>query len=395
MKTTQNRLKQIAGKVMALALVMLAPVTLMAQDGVSEAAMSDTTKASILVGMLVFQVILLFTVSGIIRSLTGSKELWKNFNMPKASGLSATLVLVVFTGAKAFAQDVASAEQGFVLDSGLENLLLVLNGVLLLAIIYLLSTLRGLVSTLTDAEKSAEELVEDKSWLGSIMHGMTDAVPVEEEEDILTDHDYDGIQELDNNLPPWWILGFYITIGCAVLYIGYYEFYLGGNISQQEYRAEVVAAEEAKEAYLATLGNSIDESNVEYITDASALAEGKSIYDANCVACHGGGGEGGVGPNLTDQYWLHGGGITDVFKTIKYGVPAKGMIPWEDQLTPPQMQQVASYVLTLKGTNPPNPKEPQGEIWEEEAAAPVEETQADSANTAEETANQDMAALAQ
>lgn len=386
---------QAASKAMVLASVMLAPASLMAQDGVAEAAMSDTTKASILVGMLVFQVILLFTVSGIIRSLTSSKELWKNFGMPKASGSAATFVLVVFTGVNAFAQDAASQNADFVLDSGLENLLLVLNGVLLLAIIYLLSTLRGLVSTLTDAEKTAEELVEDKSWFGSIMTSMTDAVPVEDEEEILTDHDYDGIQELDNNLPPWWVLGFYITIGCAVIYIGYYEFYMGGNISQQEYRAEVIAAEDAKEAYLATLGNAIDESNVEYITDASALAEGKSIYDANCVACHGGGGEGGVGPNLTDQYWLHGGGIADVFKTIKYGVPAKGMIPWEDQLTPPQMQQVASYVLSLKGTNPPNPKDPQGEIWVDEAAAPVEEAPADSTNAAEESGEQDLAALAQ
>ncbi len=396
MKAILNIQSFKASKAVLASIVALGPLAAMAQDGAAASGsfMSDAMKASILVGMLVFQIILLFTVSGIIKSLTSNKQLWKSFATPQAKGAAGiALALMLITGTPVFAQGGAEAT-AFVLDSGLENLLLVMNGVLLLAIIYLLSTLRGLVTTLSDADKTAEELVEDKGWFGRIMFNMTDAVPVEDEEEILTDHDYDGIQELDNNLPPWWVMGFYITIACAVVYIGYYEVYLGGNISKKEYQAEMKAAEEAKEAYLAALGNSIDESNVEILVDASAIAKGKDIYDGNCVACHGGAGEGGVGPNLTDEYWLHGGGIKEVFSTIKYGVPAKGMIPWEDQLTPPQMQQVASYIMTLKGTNPPNPKEPQGEVWVEEGTESTEEeAPADSTVVVEES--EELAATAQ
>ena len=94
------------------------------------------------------------------------------------------------------------------------------------------------------------------------------------------------------------------------------------------------------------------------------MNEGKAIYAKSCATCHGAEGQGNVGPNLTDNYWIHGGTINDVFLTIKQGVPQKGMIPWEKQLTPLQIQQVASYIISLKGTNPPNPKEPQGELGE-------------------------------
>ena len=95
------------------------------------------------------------------------------------------------------------------------------------------------------------------------------------------------------------------------------------------------------------------------------MGQGELIFKSFCAACHGQKGEGTVGPNFTDEYWIHGGGIQNVFKTIKYGVPDKGMIAWAAQLKPADMQKVASYILTLKGTNPPNPKAPQGEIWKE------------------------------
>ena len=367
------------GLKLAMSAVALGPLSAFAQEAEAAGGMSGSTKFYILLGMIVFQIILLFTVSGIIKSLTGSTDLWRRYLTSKQKGAVAA-VLALTIASPLFAQDGAST--GFVLDSGLENLLLAVNLFLLLGIIFLLGTLKNLVRTLTDAEKTEAELVEDRGWFGNIMNSMTDAVPVEDEEDILTDHDYDGIQELDNNLPPWWKMGFYITIGCAVVYIGYYEMYLGGNISKQEYAAEMQQAAEEKEAYLAALGGSLDETNVEKLTDAGALESGATIFQNNCVACHGGAGEGGVGPNLTDKYWLHGGGIKEVFTTIKYGVPAKGMIPWEDQLTPPQMQQVASYILSLQGTNPPNPKDPQGDVWVEEGAAteeaPAEEAPADS-----------------
>lgn len=222
------------------------------------------------------------------------------------------------------------------------------------------------------------------NW-SSIERTLTDAVPVEEEAAIDMGHDYDGIRELDNNLPPWWKYGFYLTIVFAVVYLWYYHVSSDWS-SRQEYEMEMAEAAVQKEAYLAQVSNLVDESNVVFLADASDLAAGKEIYDVNCLACHGPQGEGGVGPNLTDPYWIHGGGIEDVFSVIKYGVPAKGMISWQAQLKPAQMQQVASYILTMQGTNPPNGKEPQGELY-----TPAEED----SPAADSTANGEVAMVAQ
>jgi len=181
----------------------------------------------------------------------------------------------------------------------------------------------------------------------------------------MLDHEYDGIQELDNHLPPWWKWLFYGTIVFAVVYL--FIFVTTDSMDQYKiYDKKVAQAEEAKAAYLATLSNNVDETNVEFTTDPANLALGAELYIANCATCHGELGEGKIGPNLTDEYWIHGGDIVDVFKTVKYGIANK-MIAWESQLLPGQMSDVSSYVLSLKGTNPPNPKEPQGEIYEDAA----------------------------
>jgi cytochrome c oxidase cbb3-type subunit 3 len=133
----------------------------------------------------------------------------------------------------------------------------------------------------------------------------------------------------------------------------------------EEYNIEMANAELEKSKYLATQANSVDESTVTLLTGAD-IESGKTIFAEKCVACHaasGGSMPGGVGPNLTDEYWIHGGDIKDVFKTIKYGWPEKGMISWQDQLSPLQIAQLSSFILSLKGTNPPNAKEPQGELY--------------------------------
>lgn len=205
---------------------------------------------------------------------------------------------------------------------------------------------------------------------------LTDAVPVERQHEIVFDHAFDGIQELDNKLPPWWVGMFYVTIVFAVVYFTYHEVLGLGDSSAVEYEKEMAAAEEMKLARLAALGAQVDENTATLVTDEAALAEAKGIFIEKCAACHGAEGQGGVGPNFTDEYWLHGGSVKDVFKVVKYGVPAKGMIAWESQLTPPQIQNIASYILSLKGTNPPNPKAPQGELYiaEADAAAPTDST---------------------
>lgn len=203
-----------------------------------------------------------------------------------------------------------------------------------------------------------------------------DPVPQEKEADIMLDHNYDGIRELDNHLPPWWVNMFILTIIWAVGYMWYYHWGGDGLNQADEYKKDVAAAKKEIAIALAGKANAVDESNVLALTDSGALGEGELIFKNVCVACHGTKGEGSVGPNLTDEYWIHGGGIKDLFKVIKYGVPDKGMISWSSQLKPADMQKVASYILTLKGTNPPNPKAPQGVVWTEEGAVAKDTTSA-------------------
>ncbi|MDX2247582.1 MAG: cbb3-type cytochrome c oxidase N-terminal domain-containing protein [Bacteroidia bacterium] len=215
------------------------------------------------------------------------------------------------------------------------------------------------------------------SWK-AIQQKLTDAVPISREAEIDLGHNYDGIRELDNNLPPWWTYGFYFTIAFAVVYLAYYHLSGSGWSSQKEYETEVTEATIIKEQYLQKVANLVNESNVAVLEDAASQENGKKIYMTNCIACHGALGQGGVGPNLTDAYWIHGGGISNIFKTIKYGVPEKGMIAWQDQLKPKEMQEVASFILTFQGTNPPDGKEPQGELYKPEETPPTPQQPTDS-----------------
>ncbi len=189
---------------------------------------------------------------------------------------------------------------------------------------------------------------------------LSNAVPVENENEIMLDDDYDGIKELNNKVPPWFNILFYGSIVFAFIYFFYYHVFDTGKLQIEEYQEEVAAAELQKEILFRS-GKLISEENVTFVKDAGSIQNGKTIYTTNCAVCHGQNGEGLVGPNLADEYWIHGNKITDVFKVIKYGVPAKGMIAWQSQLNPQQMQEVASFVLTLEGTNPANPKQPEGE----------------------------------
>ncbi|MEM9835281.1 MAG: cbb3-type cytochrome c oxidase N-terminal domain-containing protein [Bacteroidota bacterium] len=199
------------------------------------------------------------------------------------------------------------------------------------------------------------------NWLKWAYDKLTDDVPIAKEADIMLDHDYDGIHELDNNLPPWWKGVMYISMVFAPIYLYVHHFSDYAKSSQEHYEIAMQEAEEEVAAFLATQQNAVDETNVELLADADALGKGAVVYAAKCAVCHGQLGEGGIGPNLTDRYWLHGGDISAVFRTIKYGVPEKGMIAWKSEMRPRDMQEVASYILSLEGTNPPNAKEPQGQ----------------------------------
>ena len=181
----------------------------------------------------------------------------------------------------------------------------------------------------------------------------------------MLDHDYDGIHELDNNLPPWWKYGFYLTIIWSVFYLGYYHV-AGGPLSLDEYAADMERAKAETEEYVRKNASNVDENNI-VLADAAGINEGKNIFTTNCVTCHGKNAEGTVGPNLSDEYWIHGGSLGEVFKSVKYGWPAKGMKSWSSDLTPVDMKNVVSYINSLQGSKPANAKAPEGEIYTEGA----------------------------
>lgn len=230
--------------------------------------------------------------------------------------------------------------------------LILLTSILVLIVTMQLSS--ALKKLTLDPTKQEEEA--SLSW----WQKFTGLKPIEQEKDLAMEHQYDGIVELDNPTPPWFMYLFYITILFGVVYLFYYHVAQDGNIQEAEYKTEVAVAEKAREKYMKKFANSVNEDNVTAMTAAKDLTEGSTIYTTNCVACHGDKGQGGVGPNLTDVYWIHGGSIKDLFHTITNGVPEKGMIAWNKTLNPIQIQQVSSYILTLQGSNPPGAKEPQG-----------------------------------
>ena len=233
------------------------------------------------------------------------------------------------------------------------------------ALILLLAIVICMISIIYYEGKPKVVKEKKASLLSKLSQMLTKSTPIERENDIMFDHDFDGIKELDSKIPPWFSWLFILTIIFAVYYMLDYHVIGSGQVMQEEYSAEVTKATLEKEALIKS-GALVNEETVQLLSDAAALQKGKEIYDANCIACHAADGGGIVGPNLTDDYWIHGGGIKNVFKTIKYGVSEKGMIAWQTQLNPNQMQEVASYVMSLHGTTPATPKAPEGEIWKEE-----------------------------
>ncbi|WP_348798922.1 cbb3-type cytochrome c oxidase N-terminal domain-containing protein [Flavobacterium adhaerens] len=219
---------------------------------------------------------------------------------------------------------------------------------------------------LSDAEKAKiaeQEALDTKSWYEKLKENFTQSGTVEEEKELLMDHDYDGIKELDNNLPPWWVYLFYACIVFAVIYLVRYEI-MGAPDQDAELKAELAQAKIEVEEYMKTAPDLLDEKSVTLLTDADALGKGKEIFTTNCAACHRADGGGQIGPNLTDDNWILGGGIEKIFHTITNGGrDGKGMIAWKGTLKPKEIQAVSSYIISLKGSNPPDPKAAEGDVW--------------------------------
>jgi cytochrome c oxidase cbb3-type subunit 3 len=224
---------------------------------------------------------------------------------------------------------------------------------------------------LTEEQKSKLNEVnglsfKDSEWYQKIMKRLTKTEPLESEGQLLLDHDYDGIKELDNNLPPWWVYLFYASIVFGIVYMVRFEV-LGADNQEMELKKEVAQAKIDIAEYMKTAPDMMDEKTVTLLIAPADLAAGKEIFTTNCAACHRADAGGQIGPNLTDEQWILGGGIKNIFHTlVNGGRDGKGMISWKGTLKPKEMQKVASYILSLKGSNPPDAKAPEGEVWVEE-----------------------------
>ena len=228
---------------------------------------------------------------------------------------------------------------------------------------------------LTEEEKiklneNPNRSITDSNWYKKLVGFLVrPESSVVSEDQLLLEHDYDGIKELDNNLPPWWVYLFYASIIFGVVYMVRYEV-LGADNQEMELQKEIAQAKIDVAEYMKTAPDMMDEKTVTLLTDPADLAVGKELYTTNCAACHRADGGGQIGPNLTDEEWILGGGVKNIFHTlVNGGRDGKGMIAWKGTLKPKEMQKVASYIVSLKGSNPADAKATEDKIWVDEAEA--------------------------
>jgi len=272
--------------------------------------------------------------------------------------------LLVLTGASVSAQGGETASVKTMSD---QTFLLIIIGILLFALLVMAMVLLRMSNLVREIKKESSYVKRQSgfaAWWNKLDKKIfTKAVPVEKEADVLMDHDYDGIKELDNALPPWWKWGFYLTLIVGVFYLLRFHVWKTGPAPEEEYAREMQLAAVRLEKNKSNTGEELNENTVT-LADAAGIAEGKKLFMGVCNTCHGNNGEGNaIGPNLTDKYWLHGGSINDVFRTIVNGVPEKGMQSWKKNYTSAEIRNLASYILSLQGSNPPNAKAPQGELY--------------------------------
>jgi cytochrome c oxidase cbb3-type subunit 3 len=298
----------------------------------------------------------------------------------KDSGKVAMLLLLMFSVLGGFAQDVAVKTKGkdssvFDLFSGTTWMLMI---TILLELVVILFLSMKTVSFIRAAKPETIPLEEETrvkpkktvNWLQKKWEKINNFRSEAEEADIDTGHDYDGIRELNNPAPIWFKAAFALSILFALGYLYRYHIAKSAPLQIEEFNLAMKEGEKQHQEYLKKQGDVIDENTVKML-NAEDIASGKLIFKTKCAPCHLETGAGSTGPNLTDNYWLHGGSIGALFKTVKYGWVEKGMQSWQSELSPKQIAQVVSFIKSIHGTNPPNAKAPQGVLENEEPVTPA------------------------
>lgn len=329
---------------------------------VKESFWSNGPKMLMLLSVIILLAVIII-LGKILKALiqNDTKELW---NKRRSSQGTKMLAFILLTSFSANAQEEAAAVANNTQMFGMEaSLFWIMLSVLIFEFIVI-----GVLSYVLYIFLLRKNLIQPiKNVLPKWMQFNTmlgNDIPIEKDSELMTDHDYDGIKELDNGMPPMLKYIFVGSIVFALIYWVNYHVIETAPLMIAEYENELEKAAIEKEAYLKKAGNLMDENNVTLSDAVSVLSTGEKVYLQNCLACHGDKGQGGVGPNLTDNYWIHGGDIKSVFKTIKYGVVSKGMRSWQSELKPSDIHAVSSFILNkLTGTNVIGGKEPQGEPY--------------------------------
>ena len=375
---TIKRLASITG--------VLATTVVFAQQATSPAQEESSILSNgVFLAMLSMIILLLFIIIGMAEVVKAGAayQLRKKKQESDKSKIAATL-LFIFAGTALWAQDgatsaaAAAAEPFTYWRMGGITFYIMLSVIIIeLLIIYMLFR-TGMRLLDRDEMRALKKAEQGMGATEAFIEKMNASVSIEQEAAIMFDHDYDGIKELDNNLPPWWKYGFYVTIVFAVIYLGHFHIFKTGKLSGAEYAQEIKDGDAQVAEYRKTAADLVDENSVTLLTDEASINSGKTIFLASCKPCHGELGQGmpGSGPNFTDDYWIHGGSVKDIFKSIKYGWPDKGMREWGSEIKAKNIQELASYIKSLRGTNPPDQQPKQGELYLEEGAKPIADSAA-------------------
>lgn len=320
--------------------------------------------------LLVGIIIMSTTITSLIKSDFFQKKMAEK-KEKNNSGITSTVAVLIGTLIFMASQNTASAltfnkagEAGenmpYLLVENSDLYILLTVNIILLGVLFYLRRMFKEFMGMIQTEKVVLE--EAPAAIKKINQVLTDAVPIEEEHTILMVHEYDGIRELDNNLPPWWVWGFYATIVFSIVYLFNYHILGTSDLQTEEYNKEVAQAKKEVDAYLSKMAMNVDETNATLMTEEKDLSAGKALFETNCIACHSAKGEGSIGPNLTDNFWIYGPDVKDLYKTIKIGTP-NGMPEHASKMNPIQLQQVSSFVLSLPFTK--GPKGPEGKEYPE------------------------------